>query len=89
MPTLAPSDRRCASSTDRSFERGEQLGGSQRSGDRVGAWQQHGKLVAAQASYRVRVAHTGSEARAHLLQQSVAGLVAERVVDFLEAVQIE
>ena len=50
---------------------------------------QHDELVAAQARHGVRGAHDLGQARADLDQQLVAGLVAERVVDRLEAVDVE
>ena len=50
---------------------------------------QHDELVAAQARHGVGGAHDLGQARADLDQQLVAGLVAERVVDRLEAVDVE
>ena len=47
-----------------------------------------GKLVAAIAGYRVRLAQHATHALAHLLQQPVTGLVAEAVVYTLEPVQV-
>ena len=49
----------------------------------------HRELVAAQARHGVGGAHAGREARRDALQQLVAHLVAERVVDGLEAVQVD
>ena len=74
---------------DRSVERSQQFGRGERGGGCVSAGQQDGELVAAQARDGVRGAHTGSKAGADFLEQSVAGLMAERVVDFLEAIQVE
>ena len=48
----------------------------------------HHEFVATQARHHVGFAHAGGEPLRHLLQQSIAGVVAERVVDFLEPVQV-
>jgi hypothetical protein len=53
------------------------------------AGQQHGELVAALAGHGVGFAHAGDDAPGRLDQQAVAGLVAEGVVDFLEAVEVD
>ena len=64
-------------------------------GDAAGGWhvgragQQDGELVAAQTRHRVRLAQRLAQARADQLEQAVPDQVAERVVDFLEAVEIE
>ncbi len=50
--------------------------------------QDHGEFVAAQAGYRVGIAHRLDHALAGLNQQGVADIVAELVVDLLEAVEI-
>jgi hypothetical protein len=47
------------------------------------------ELVAAHAHDDVLIAHRGANARRDCLQQLVAGLVTARVVDVLEAIQIE
>ncbi len=47
------------------------------------------ELVAAHARDRVALAHAHEDAARHRLQQAVAQLVAERVVDGLEAVEVE
>ena len=49
---------------------------------------QHPELVAAEAGHRVRAAQGGAQPPADLHQQRVAGVVAERVVDVLEAVEV-
>ena len=51
--------------------------------------QQHAELVAADARDEVVAAHAGAQARGDHLQQAVADLVAEAVVDLLEVVQVE
>ena len=51
--------------------------------------QQHDELVAAEPRDDVARAQAFAQARAHLAQQHVAGLVAERVVDDLEAVEVD
>ena len=55
----------------------------------VGVEQRHHELVAAQPDDQVRVAQRVLEARAELPQELVAGRMAERVVDLLEAVEVE
>ena len=56
---------------------------------RVGAREQHAELVAAEARDRVRRAQRAARAGAPTsMQQLVAGGVAERVVDLLEAVEV-
>ena len=47
------------------------------------------ELVAAETRRRVAFSRTSAEPRRHLLQQLVAGLVPQRVVDDLEAIEIE
>ncbi|MDT4821239.1 hypothetical protein FQZ97_544090 [compost metagenome] len=54
----------------------------------VGLHQQHDELVAAQARYGVDLAHPRPQAVGDLDQQLVAGVVAEAVVDHLEAVDV-
>lgn len=51
--------------------------------------QQQGELVAAQARQAVAVLQVRAQARHHLQDQAVAGLVAEGVVDVAEVVQVE
>ena len=51
--------------------------------------QHHGELVAAEAGHDVAGAHGAPDAVGHFLQEPVAGVVAERVVDDLERVQVE
>ena len=50
--------------------------------------QQHGELVAAHAGDRVRLAQFRPQPHRHLLQQGVAHVVAQGVVDLLEAIEI-
>src|SRR5688572_1948708 len=52
-------------------------------------FQYHDKLVAPQAGYGVVRAYTGKKPPGDLLQQQVADIVAQRVVDGLEVVQID
>ena len=51
--------------------------------------EQHGELVAAEAAHQVAVAHRAAQAAGEGLQHAVADAVAERVVDHLEAVEVE
>ena len=48
-----------------------------------------GELVAAEACHHVALAHAAEQPHAHLLQQRVADGVPERVVDALEAIEVE
>jgi hypothetical protein len=48
-----------------------------------------GEFVAAEARDRVAVAHMRAQARAGRLEHAVAGRVAHRIVDVLEAVEVE
>jgi hypothetical protein len=48
-----------------------------------------GEFVAAQARHQVGLAHATEQPSAHLLQQRIADRVAQRVVDALEAIEIE
>ena len=58
-------------------------------GDRgIGRRQQHGELVAAQAGNRVCLAQRPAQANPHLLQEQIASVVTQSVVDFLEAVEV-
>ena len=55
----------------------------------VGVGAQHHKLVTAQAAHGVLLAQGGGEPLRHLHQQVVAHVVAQRVVDIFEAVQVQ
>ena len=55
----------------------------------IGAGQQQHELIAAQAGHGVFFAHHGPQALGDLLEQGVAHLVAQRVIDVLEAVQVQ
>jgi hypothetical protein len=50
---------------------------------------EHGELVAAEPRKQVLAAHLLGEARRDLAQQVVAALVAQDVVDLLEAVEVD
>ena len=50
---------------------------------------QHGELIAAEARDHVDLAHTGGQALCHCAQNLIAGVVAEAVIDVLEAVEVE
>ncbi len=64
------------------------LGGGARAGG-VAVVEQQRELVAAEARQRVLLARRGLQARGDVLEQQVAGGMAERVVDVLEAVEVE
>ncbi len=51
--------------------------------------QQHRELVAAQSGHRVGRPQSAAQPHRHFLQHLIAGVVAERVVHFLEAVEID
>ena len=55
----------------------------------VGQRKDNRELVAAEPRNRVRVAQRGAQTRRHALQHAVAGMMAQRVVDLLEAVQVQ
>jgi hypothetical protein len=56
---------------------------------RIESRQDHDELVAAQPRHGVRLAHCGREPLRNRLQQLVAGIVTEGVVDPLEVIEIE
>ena len=51
--------------------------------------EQDNKFIAAQARHGVAAAHTGAQPARHFDQHPVAGRMAQAVVDFLEAIQIQ
>jgi len=53
------------------------------------ALQQHGELVAAEPCRGVAVAEAAHQPLGHLAEHAVAGLVAQRVVDDLEVVDVD
>ena len=74
---------------DRSLQRGaDALEHRQHAVGLVEIGQQQAELVAAEAGERVRVADRAADALGDLDQQLVAGGVAERIVDLLEAVEV-
>ena len=90
MPTLARTSsvrpwKRNGSSIARASAAGDLLGLLDRGAGR----QQDGELVAADAGHELGAGHAGLQARADLAQQPVAGLVAERVVELLEVVEVD
>ena len=75
---------------ERLLEAGQQLAGDRARLDRrVQVGQADGELVAAETGHRVRAAQGGAQPFRDLTQQQVAGVVAERVVDVLEPVEVE
>ena len=90
MPTLARTSRvrpwkRNGSSIARRERVGDDLGLLDGGAER----QQHGELVAADAGHELGAGDAGLQARADLAQQPVAGVVAERVVELLEVVEVD
>ena len=55
----------------------------------VGSLEQHGEFIAADARDEAAVAERALEALRDFAQQAIANLVSERVVDLLEAAQVE
>ena len=55
----------------------------------INAWQQHHKFIATHARHGVFLPNTGLQTLGHLTQQGVTHLVPQRVIDFLEPVQID
>ena len=90
MPSEAPISRSASSTRNGSLERLEDLLPDLGAGVGVGRGrQQDGELVAAEPGDRVARAQDAGDARADELQQLVAAVVAERVVDLLELVEVE
>ena len=90
IPMLASSTADDAVERERARERVLQAAGELGGHPAVGQpAQEHGELVAAEPRERVAAAHDALQARGDLLQQAVAGVVAERVVDLLEAVEVD
>ena len=73
---------------ERLLERFEQPAGRHFGLVRVRSGQQHGELVAAQARGRVAFAKHALESHAQLAQEQIAKVVPERIVDFLEAIEV-
>ncbi len=55
----------------------------------VGGRQHHRELIAAEPRDRIGRAQRVAQARRHFLQHLIAGVMPERVVDLLEAIEIE
>ena len=55
----------------------------------IGGRQQHREFVATQPRHRVGRAQGAAQPHRHFLQHLIAGVMAERVVHFLEAVEID
>ncbi len=55
----------------------------------IGSRQEHGKLVPAQSSHRIRGTGRRLEPVGELLEDVIAQIVAERIVQFFEAIKIE
>ena len=70
---------------------GEASCSSRAAAERLGlaARDQHQELVAAPAEHVVRLADVAQQERGDFAQHAVAGLVAERVVDHLEAIDVD
>jgi hypothetical protein len=54
-----------------------------------GSCGQDGKLISTEATHRVRFAEDSPQTSSNFLEYAIAMLVTERVVDFLEAIQVE
>ncbi|MCY1549297.1 hypothetical protein D9M68_854580 [compost metagenome] len=55
----------------------------------IGAANQHGELIAAQACHVIAAAHVLAQAFGDYLQHQVAGVVAEAIVDRLEVIEVD
>src|SRR5260370_1370442 len=55
----------------------------------VGVGRQHGELIAAKQRDGVSGPQHAAQSRCHLLQEAVASIMAERVVDVLESIEVE
>ena len=90
MPTLASSARAMPVDVERALERARAGAGRPRwRPPRRRASRTTRELVAAEPRERVVVAHAGAEPRPDLAQHLVAGMVAQRVVELLEAVEVD
>ncbi len=74
---------------ERLLEQGHQLLGHVGGAWTAHVFQQHDEFVAAQARQRIAFAQAGGQLPRHLLEEQVAHMVAEGVVDVLEAVQVD
>ena len=74
---------------ERLLERAENRGRDARRARPVGARRQHRELVPAQPRHRVGRVQHAPQTRPHLLQDQVAVVVAERVVDLPKPVQVD
>ena len=90
MPMLAPEAQLVPADAVGLAELVQQLLRHRRRLARLGdVLEEHAELVAADARDEVVAAHARLQARGHDLQQAVADLVAEAVVDLLEVVHVE
>ena len=90
MPTLSADEHGHALEAERLLDRAGEL-----AGEHLGAFDggverhQDGELVAADAGHELGLGGAGLQARADLAQEPVAGVVAERVVELLEVVEVD
>ena len=89
MPMLARTAKRAAVDDERQRELLEHLARRQHGAVDVGRRQDQRELVAAEPGHRVGLAQRAAQARSHELQQTIAGMVADRVVDVLEPIEIQ
>ena len=90
MPTLArTSSVRPWKRNGSSIERASAVAIASACSTVVPGRQQDGELVAADAGHELGAGHGGLEPRPDLAQEPVAGLVAERVVELLEVVEVD
>jgi len=54
----------------------------------AGRGEERGEFIAAQTGHRIRLPHRTLEARANFLQEEIPRVMAQRIVDVLEAIQI-
>ena len=90
MPMLTPMSTACPSTRNgartASTNAPRNLGGGVSILDR---FDEHGEFVPANSRERIAVAETAAESGGHHLQQAIAARVTERVVDELEAIEVE
>jgi hypothetical protein len=89
MPTLGVDVQRDVGDLERALERRPQAQAGRARRGLVAGRQHDGELVAAQARQRVVGAQQLGEPRPDLLQDLVAGVMAQGVVEFLEAVEVD
>ena len=89
MPMLVPMITWWPWTSNGSEKRLDQLGGKLAGVGRPGAALHDGEFVAAEAGHRIDAAHHALQPLGHRAEQRIADRMAERIVDALEAVEVE